>query len=376
PPLHGLWDLLMRQRPFIRRRRIMITLNHLGAFPALLGQFERWLEEVHIEPCRRIEAGHHTGSLDAVEPAVSDQTPDYCAVLLLDEGLVVLLVDARSGDLELLVAAPRYDDLVHEGAVVVEVDAAQQPREQALCAFDRLDNKAAVAGDKRHALGPAGGNIHHREGLDERARDRCAPVSDHVDLAKARRRLLPVIECPDRHFATDRRVEAHAATTAAGHHELRRAEHSVNRRSTDRENSFPMARVELQPAMPLKRWRQSRDHHHEPLTAYPIRRLPQRRHRVFDRRIVLAPARGAFLGPDRLPRPVSPKRAHRMLAMPAHCGAKLVENAPLLPPPRPTVALRHRRQNLAPRAHADPSRHRHHRSDSVTTANSSARIFR
>src|SRR5271166_1535566 len=114
----------MRQRPLIRCRRIMITLDHLGAFPSLLGQLERWLEEVHVEPCRRIEAGHHTGSLDAVEPAVSDQTPDYCAVLLLDEGLVVLLVGARSGDLELLVAAPRYDDLVHEGAVVVEVDAA------------------------------------------------------------------------------------------------------------------------------------------------------------------------------------------------------------------------------------------------------------
>src|SRR5271165_69655 len=182
------------------------------------------------------------------------------------------------------------------------------------------------------------------------------------------------LKCPDRHFATDRRIEAHAATTAAGRHELRRAEHSVNRRSTDRENSFSIARVELQPAMPLKRWHQSRDHHHEPLTAYPIRRLPQRRHRVFDRCIVLAPARGPFLGPGRLPRPVSPKRAHRMLAMPAHCGAKLVENAPLLPPPRPTVALRHRRQNLAPRAHADPSRHRHHRSDSVTPAHSSAGI--
>ena len=48
--------------------------------------------------------------------------------------------------------------------------------------------------------------------------------------------------------------------------------------------------------------------------------------------------------------------------------------APLLPPPRPTVALRHRRQDLAPRAHADPSRHRHHRSDSVTRAHSSAGI--
>jgi hypothetical protein len=33
-----------------------------------------------------------------------------------------------------------------------------------------LDNEVAVAGDERHALGPAGCNIHHRQGLDERAR--------------------------------------------------------------------------------------------------------------------------------------------------------------------------------------------------------------
>ena len=38
----------------------------------------------------------------------------------------------------------------------------------------------------------------------------------------------------------------------------------------------------------------------------------------------------------------------------------------------PPVALRHRRHNLAPRAHADPSRHRRHRPDSVPPPQSSA----
>ncbi len=41
-------------------------------------------------------------------------------------------------------------------------DTAQQPRKQALRALDRLDDEAAVAIDQRQALGPSGGDIHHR----------------------------------------------------------------------------------------------------------------------------------------------------------------------------------------------------------------------
>jgi hypothetical protein len=43
----------------------------------------------------------------------------------------------RSCHLELLPATPGNDYLVHERTVVVEVDTAQQPREQALGALDR-----------------------------------------------------------------------------------------------------------------------------------------------------------------------------------------------------------------------------------------------
>src|SRR5215217_8793448 len=92
----------------------MIALDHLGAFAPLFLQLERRLEEVHIEPGRRVEPGHHARRRDAVEPAISHQSSDDRAVLLLDEGLVVLLVGTRSRHLELLPATPGNDHLVHE----------------------------------------------------------------------------------------------------------------------------------------------------------------------------------------------------------------------------------------------------------------------
>src|SRR5215211_3699767 len=85
----------------------MIALDHLGAFAPLLLQLERRLEEVHVEPGRRVEPGHHARRRDAVEPAISHQPSDDRAVLLLDEGLVVLLVGTRSRHLERLPATPR-----------------------------------------------------------------------------------------------------------------------------------------------------------------------------------------------------------------------------------------------------------------------------
>src|SRR5258705_6091796 len=145
--LHGLGDLRMCQSSLIGRRRIVIALDHLGAFAPLLLQLERWLEKVHVKPCRRVEPGHHAGGLDALESAISHQSSDNRTVLLLDKGLVVLLVGTRSCHLELLPATPGNDHLVHKRTVVVEVDTAQQPREQALSALDRLDDKATVASD-------------------------------------------------------------------------------------------------------------------------------------------------------------------------------------------------------------------------------------
>ncbi len=54
-------------------------------------------------------------------------------------------------------------------APVVEVDTAQQPREEALCAFERLDDEHTVAINQRQTLGPSGGNVHHRQSLGRSA---------------------------------------------------------------------------------------------------------------------------------------------------------------------------------------------------------------
>ena len=48
---HGWGDVRMRQRPLIRGRRGMISLDHFRSFTALLLQLERRLEEVDVQPC-------------------------------------------------------------------------------------------------------------------------------------------------------------------------------------------------------------------------------------------------------------------------------------------------------------------------------------
>jgi hypothetical protein len=114
--------------------------------------------------------------------------------------------------------------------IVVEVGATQEPGEQALGALDGLDHQAAVTGDERDALGPARRHIDHCQRLDEGARRRGATARHHVDLAEARRWIVPVIEGPDRNLAADHRVEPHAPPPTARCSNLHIAEQTVDGR--------------------------------------------------------------------------------------------------------------------------------------------------
>src|SRR6202790_4588289 len=197
----------------------------------------------------------------------------------------------------------------------------------------------------------------------------------HVDLAVARRRAVPVIERADRDLAPDCRIESGTSPPAAARRNLHIDEQAVDGCGADGQNTITIRLSKLQSAMLLKCWQQGRDHHLEPLAAHPIRRLPQRRHRVLDRRAISTPALSRCLDLARPNRLVLPECAHRMLAMPARRRAQRVEDLPLLRPFGRPVTLRHRRHDLAPRAHADLSRHGGHRTDSVTPSQSSARSY-
>src|SRR3954468_14138937 len=78
--LHGRGDLRMRQRPLIGRRWSMIALDHFRSFATFLLQLERWLEEVDVEPCRRIEASHHACRFNTLEATVAHEPTDHRAV--------------------------------------------------------------------------------------------------------------------------------------------------------------------------------------------------------------------------------------------------------------------------------------------------------
>src|SRR5437867_8711752 len=143
----------------------------------------------------------------------------------------------------------------------------------------------------------------------------------HIDLAEARRRAVPVIERADRDLAPDCRIEPGTSPPAAARRDLYVDEQAVDGRGADGQNTISIRLAELQSAMLLKCWQQGRDHHLEPLATHSIRRLPQRRQRVLDRRAISSSALSRCLDPIRSNRLVLPECAHRMLAMPARRGA-------------------------------------------------------
>src|SRR4029077_6329692 len=102
----------MRQCTLIGRRWGMIALDHFSPFAALLLQLERRLEEVDVEPCRRIEAAHQARRLYAIEAAVAHEAAGAATLVLLDERLIVFLLRARACPFEPLIATPWHDDIV------------------------------------------------------------------------------------------------------------------------------------------------------------------------------------------------------------------------------------------------------------------------
>jgi hypothetical protein len=158
------------------------------------------------------------------------------------------------------------------------------------------------------------------------------PATDvpHVDLAEPRRRIVPVVERPDRNFTPYRRIKADPPALTAGRGNFGFDQQAINRGCADAEHQCSIGLVELEPAMPLQRRQQRRNHYLKPLAADPIRGLPQRHQRIPDRGAIGRPS----LPPDlRRNCDMAGKRPNRVLAMPAGHRAKLVEYAPLICPP-------------------------------------------
>src|SRR3954470_23364817 len=107
------------------RRWRMVALADPCALALLPGQLERGLEDVHEQPCRRVEPGQSRRGRQPLQASIAHDAADHGAVLLLDEGLVVFAIGstAREGDALRLAVIPY--GLVDEHAVVVRVEPEQ-----------------------------------------------------------------------------------------------------------------------------------------------------------------------------------------------------------------------------------------------------------
>src|SRR3954447_15049908 len=191
---HRLRRARVRQEPLAGRRWRMIALADPCALALLPGQLERGLEDVHEQPCRRVEPGQSRRGRQPLQASIAHDAADHGAVLLLDEGLVVFAIGstAREGDALRLAVIPY--GLVDEHAVVVRVEPEQIEWHQLAQFAQHILEQHLLADQQRRALGPARGDIGQDERLHEAAARRRAAVGDQVRLDVAGRRVLPIGE--------------------------------------------------------------------------------------------------------------------------------------------------------------------------------------
>src|SRR3981081_1498349 len=98
----------------------------------------------------------------------------------------------------------------------------------------------------------------------------CAAMGHHVDLTEPRRRIVPVVERPDRDFTPHRRIKANPPPLTTSRSDFGLDQQAINRGCADGEHQRSTGLVELEPAMPLQRRQQRRNHHLETLAADSI----------------------------------------------------------------------------------------------------------
>src|SRR2546423_675344 len=103
----------------------MIALAYPRALALLLGQFERRLEKIHEQPHRRVEPRQRRCNLQSLQTATAHNTANHSAVLLLDEGLIVLAIGSATREDDTRYLTVVAHGLIHKHAVVVCIESEQ-----------------------------------------------------------------------------------------------------------------------------------------------------------------------------------------------------------------------------------------------------------
>jgi len=73
-------------------------------------------------------------------------------------------------------------------------------------------------------------------------------MGHHVNLAETRRRIVPVVERPDRHFTPHRRIKADPPALTPGRGDFSLDQQAINRGRADTEYQLSISLVQLEAA--------------------------------------------------------------------------------------------------------------------------------
>ncbi|TIU45888.1 MAG: hypothetical protein E5W19_28605 [Mesorhizobium sp.] len=95
------------------------------------------MEQIAVKPHDSIKFTKRGSRLRADKPTIPHQATHDGAILLLHMRLIILSIGARARHFQFLAGAPGDDELVHEGAVVVEIYAEQGEGKERAGLLDR-----------------------------------------------------------------------------------------------------------------------------------------------------------------------------------------------------------------------------------------------
>lgn len=129
---------------------------------------------------------------------------------------------------------------------LTRVEAEERKRHHFSHRFQNLGQNGLLPHDQRRALGPAGCDIGQDEGLDEAAVRNRTGMGDEIGFAKPPRRIIPVIEGPDRRAGADTHWFQSASTTQAVSTVSNFPQVPINRRRAHLKELFANGGVENQ----------------------------------------------------------------------------------------------------------------------------------
>jgi len=164
----------------------IIDPTQAGTLSDNLDQFDRGLEEIHVQPqLVGVKIVHGLDGFRGIVAVPTDEFADMGPVFLLDMGVVVFFVGPAAGEVDLAIRTVFFDMVVDELAAVVDVQPSEGKGEPQAHLFQSVHDASLSFPQNGPAFGPGGDDVGQVESVEELALAAASAVRDQVHLDPA-----------------------------------------------------------------------------------------------------------------------------------------------------------------------------------------------